>query len=747
MSMFETTRVSVRVGDSDISIETGKIAKQASGAVIMRCGDTMVLSTATVGGLRDVDFLPLTVDIEERYYAAGKIPGSFFRREARAGEKATLTARMIDRPIRPLFPKGWHYETQLVTIPMSVDHVHPYDILAMNGASAALAISEVPVAAHVGAVRIGKLDGDFVINPDEEDHANLDLDLIVAGTDEAILMVEAGANGVTEAEILDALDIAHTEIKKITAAIEELRQKVGKEKLVIEAPSLDESLLADVRSEFGSKIAEAASVQAKLERQDALAAVKDEVVARFAPADAEGNDDHARVSEVKSVFSAVEKETIRKAIAVDKKRPDGRAQDEIRPIECEVDISPRVHGSALFTRGETQVLGNATLGTTRMDMRVDGLGLETTKTFWHHYNFPPFSVGEAGFMRGPKRRDIGHGALAERALAPSVPDQEEFPYVIRAVSETLESNGSSSMGSVCASSMAMQAAGVPVTAPVAGVAMGLIKEGDDYIVLTDIAGVEDHLGDMDFKVAGTADGINALQMDIKITGVTFEILTDALEQARKGRLFILGKMAEAIDGPRAELSKYAPRIESIKIDQEKIGAVIGKGGETIRGLCEEFEAEIDVEDDGTIRIYAPTGTQVEAAVARIEGMTKEAEIGDRYPAAKVVKTTTFGAFVELTKGTDGLLHISNVKPGGRVETVEEVLEAGQEIDVTVAEVDRERGRIGLRMTDDPSIAGKSPEEIAAASSSGGGGNRGGGGGGSREGGRRRRDRGDRERRD
>jgi polyribonucleotide nucleotidyltransferase len=381
-----------------------------------------------------------------------------------------------------------------------------------------------------------------------------------------------------------------------------------------------------------------------------------------------------------------------------------------------------------------------------MDMRVDGLGLETTKTFWHHYNFPPFSVGETGFMRGPKRRDIGHGALAERAILPSVPDQEEFPYVIRAVSETLESNGSSSMGSVCATSMALQAAGVPVNAPVAGVAMGLIKEGDDYIVLTDIAGVEDHLGDMDFKVAGTADGINALQMDIKITGVTFDILRDALEQARQGRLFILGKMAEAIDSPREELSKHAPRIESIKIDQEKIGAVIGKGGETIRGLCEEFEAEIDVEDDGTIRIYAPTGTQVEEAVARIESMTKEAEIGDRYPAAKVVKTTTFGAFVELTKGTDGLLHISNVKPGGRVETVEEVLESGQEIDVTVAEVDRERGRIGLRLTDDPAIEGKTPEEIAELSKNGGSGGGGGGRGGSREGGRRRRDRGDRDRR-
>ena len=397
------------------------------------------------------------------------------------------------------------------------------------------------------------------------------------------------------------------------------------------------------------------------------------MVAKYAPESDDAEADEKRKAEVKAAFDSIEKDTIRKAIAVDKKRPDGRAQDEIRPIECEVDVSPRVHGSALFTRGETQILSNAALGTTRMDMRIDTLGLETSKKFWHHYNFPPFSVGEAGFMRGPKRRDIGHGALAERALVATIPNEEDFPYVIRVVSETLESNGSSSMGSVCASSMALQAAGVPVSAPVAGVAMGLIKEGDDYIVLTDIAGVEDHLGDMDFKVAGTAEGITALQMDIKITGVTFEILTDALEQANKGRQFILGKMAEAIDGPREQLSQHAPRIESIKIDQEKIGAVIGKGGETIRALCEEFEADIDVEDDGTIRIYAPTGDLVEACVARIESMTKEAEVGDRYDAAKVVKTTTFGAFVELVKGTDGLLHISNVKPGERVDSVDDVL--------------------------------------------------------------------------
>ena len=427
-----------------------------------------------------------------------------------------------------------------------------------------------------------------------------------------------------------------------------------------------------------------------------------------------------------------------------KKRPDGRTSDEIRPISIEVDVAPRTHGSALFTRGQTQIMTLLTLGTAKEGQRIDDLSLETDRRYMHHYNFPPYSVGETGFMRGPKRRDIGHGALAERALVATVPNEEDFPYVVRVVSETLESNGSSSMGSVCASSMALQAAGVPVSAPVAGVAMGLIKEGDDYIVLTDIAGVEDHLGDMDFKVAGTAEGITALQMDIKITGVTFEILSDALEQANKGRQFILGKMAEAIDGPREKLSEHAPAIESIKIDPEKIGAVIGKGGETIRALCEEFEAEIDVEDDGTVRIYAPTGTLVEACVARIESMTKEAEVGDQYSGAKVVKTTTFGAFVELVKGTDGLLHISNVKPGERVDTVDDVLKAGEEIDVTVVEVDRERGRIGLRLSDDPAIAGKSPEELVAVGSGDGGPRRERSSGG--RDGRRRREGRDRERR-
>src|ERR1700712_3004239 len=742
--MSEVHRVSVDIGGTEITFETGRMAKQASGSVVVSAGETMVLGTATAGNPRDVDFLPLTVDVEERMYSAGKIPGSFFKREGRSGEKATLTARMIDRPIRPLFPKGWHRETQLVAMPLSVDHVHPYDILAMNGASAALAISPVPVAKHVGAVRVGKLDAKFIVTPDEETHEELELDLIVAGTDEAILMVEAGADGVTEAEILDALDIAHGEIKKLVAAMEELQQKAGKEKITVEAPKLDEGLLSDIRSSHGQALVDAIATEGKLERYEAIDEVKDEVVAKYAPENAEGEVDADRKSEVKAGIDSIEKDTIRKAIAVDKKRPDGRAQDEIRPIETEVDISPRVHGSALFTRGETQILSNGALGTTRMDMRIDTLGLVPTKRFWHHYNFPPFSVGEAGFMRGPKRRDIGHGALAERALAATIPDAESFPYVIRVVSETLESNGSSSMGSVCASSMALQAAGVPVTAPVAGVAMGLIKEGDDYIVLTDIAGVEDHLGDMDFKVAGTADGITALQMDIKITGVTFDILRDALEQANKGRMFILGKMAESIDGPREKLSPHAPAIESIKIDPEKIGAVIGKGGETIRGMCEEFEAEIDVEDDGTIRVYAPTGELVDGVVQRITSMTKEAAIGDRYNAAKVVKTTTFGAFVELVKGTDGLLHISNVKPGERVDSVDDVLSSGDLIDVTVVEVDKERGRIGLRLSDDPSVAGKSPEELASVGSGDGGRPRGGGDRGGDRGGRGRdRDRGGR----
>ncbi|MEA2302141.1 MAG: polyribonucleotide nucleotidyltransferase [Solirubrobacteraceae bacterium] len=726
MSSNAVTRVSVEIAGSEISFETGRMAKQAGGAVVVRQGDTMVLATATAGNLRDVDFLPLTVDVEERMYAAGKIPGSFFKREGRAGEKGILTARMIDRPIRPLMPKGWRFETQLVAIPLSIDHVHPYDILAMNGASAALMISDIPLATPVGAVRIGKVDGNFVINPNEQDLLEgSDLDLIVAGTEKAILMVEAGANEIPEAEVLDALDIAHDEIKKLCALQRELVEKVGKAKREVVAAVVDPGLLEAVRSSHGAALDTATQVEDKLDRQDACKAVEAGVLEAHSgsPDDAEYP---ARRAAAQQAFDKLEKQMIRERIAVHKKRPDGRKENEIRDITIEASVLPRAHGSALFTRGQTQAISVAALGTLKEEMRLDTLGLETKKYYWHHYNFPPFSVGEAGRLGGPKRRDVGHGALAERALVPMIPSIEEFPYTIRVVSDILESNGSSSMASVCGSSLSLMDAGVPLKRPVAGIAMGLIKEGDDYIVLTDIAGVEDHLGDMDFKVAGTSEGITALQMDIKIEGVTFDILRDALTQAHEARTFILGKMAEVIAGPREQLSQYAPRIEKVKIDPSQIGMLIGKGGETIRGLCEEFESQIDVNDDGQVLIYSANGELADALVARINTMMKEVEIGDSF-AGKVVKTTAFGAFVELSKGTDGLLHISNVAPGKRVETVEEVLNKGDEIAVRVVEVDRERGRIGLRLADDPDVAGKTVEELAAV----GGGSGGGGGGGDR----------------
>jgi polyribonucleotide nucleotidyltransferase len=730
----DVSRVSVQIGREEISFETGKLARQAGGAVVVTQGETMVLATATAGNIRDVDFLPLTVDVEERMYAAGKIPGSFFKREGRAGEKGTLTARMIDRPIRPLFPKGWRRETQLVALPISVDHVHPYDILAMNGASAALQLSDIPVPTPVGAVRVGQdEEGNFVVNPPEETLLNPRLDLVVAGTQEAILMVEAGAQEVSEQAILDALDIAHGEIKKLCEAQLELREKAGKPKAEVEVPHVDEALYNEIKERFGEALNEATQVEDKLERQDATKRVEEQVFEAFAADEA----DSERKQAVQLAFDKLEKELIRQRIAVDKKRPDGRSADEIRPISIEVGVAPRTHGSALFTRGQTQALSVVALGTTREEMRLDTLGLQTQKFYFHHYNFPPFSVGEAGRMMGPKRRDIGHGALAERALVPVVPTVEDFPYTIRVVSDILESNGSSSMASVCGSSLALMNAGVPIKRAVAGIAMGLIKEGDDYIVLSDIAGVEDHLGDMDFKVAGTENGITALQMDIKISGVTFDILRDALDQAREGRTFILGKMAEVITEPAAELSEYAPRITSIQIDTDKIGMVIGKGGETIRALSDEFEAQIDVSDDGTILVYAQSGTLGDALVERIRSMTKEVEVGDEFHG-KIVKTTTFGAFVELSKGTDGLLHISNIAPGERPATVEDVFNRGDEVDVRVVEVDRERGRIGLRLAEDPEIAGKTAEELASV----GTGDRGGSGGG-----RRDRDRGGRGGRD
>jgi polyribonucleotide nucleotidyltransferase len=740
---IDVSRVSLEMGGSSIEFETGKLARQASGSVVVTAGETKVLCTATAGNQRDVDFLPLTVDVEERMYAAGKIPGSFFRREGRAGEKATLTARMIDRPLRPLFPKGWTRETQLVSIPMSIDHKHPYDILAMNGASTALMVSDIPFPAPVGAVRIGQDgEGNFLVNPDEEWLLESPLDLVVAGTEEAILMVEAGANEITEAEILDALDIAHAEIKRLCEAQHELRRQAGKDKDEITPLQVDESVLSEVQARFGSALDAATQVVDKLERQDATKRVEEEALEALSGDPDEPDTYRERRSQVQLAFDKLEKDIIRRRIAVDKKRPDGRAAEEIREIWIEVPGAPRLHGSAIFTRGQTQAFSVAALGTTRDEMRLDTLGLQEAKHYFHHYNFPPFSVGEAGFMRGPKRRDIGHGALAERALVPVVPKIDEFPYTIRVVSDILESNGSSSMASVCGSTLSLMDAGVPIKAPVAGVAMGLIKEGDDYIVLTDIAGVEDHLGDMDFKVAGTSEGITALQMDIKIAGVTFEILRDALSQAKDARMTILGKMADAIGEPRAELSPYAPRISQIQIDTEKIGAVIGKGGETIRALSEEFDAQIDIDDDGTVRIYAQTGEQGDALTDRIRSMTKEVEVGDEF-TGKVVKTTTFGAFIELAKGTDGLLHISNIAPGQRPNTVEEVVNRGDELHVKVVEVDRERGRIGLRLVDDPEIAGKSADELAqmGTGDKGGRGDRGGRGRRDRDnGGRRDRDR-------
>jgi polyribonucleotide nucleotidyltransferase len=746
MSSDAVTRVSVEIAGSEISFETGRMAKQASGAVVVSQGDTMVLCTAVAGGIRDTDFMPLTVDVEERMYAAGKIPGSFFKREGRPGEKGTLTARMIDRPIRPLFPKDWRYDTQLVAIPLSIDHVHPYDILAMNGASAALMLSDIPLPTPVGAVRIGKIDGNFVVNPPEADmladaEDSSDLDLIVAGTDDAILMVEAGANEIPEAEILDALDIAHAAIKKLCALQRDLAAKAGKQKKEFAPIQVDPEVLEQVRASHGAALDAATQVEDKLERQDATKAVEEAILEQHAPPAGDGASEselaHAkeRRAAVQLAFDKLEKSIIRERIAVHKKRPDGRSENEIRDISIEVGVLPRAHGSALFTRGQTQALSVAALGTLKEEMRLDTLGLETKKYYWHHYNFPPFSVGEAGRMGGVKRRDIGHGALAERALVPMVPSIEDFPYTIRVVSDILESNGSSSMASVCGSSLALMDAGVPIKRPVAGIAMGLIKEGDDYIVLTDIAGVEDHLGDMDFKVAGTERGITALQMDIKITGVTFEILRDALTQAKDARTFILGKMADVIGSPREQLSQFAPRIQTIQIDPSQIGLLIGKGGETIRGLSEEFDSQIDVNDDGQVLVYSANGEMGDALVERVRMMMKEVEVGDEY-VGKVVKTTTFGAFIELAKGTDGLLHISNVSPGQRVDSVEDVLNKGDEVNVRVVEVDRERGRIGLRLTEDPDIAGKSVAELAGVGTGGsGGGSRPAGGRGPREGGR------------
>jgi len=696
----EMNTIEVEVGGQAISLETGRLAKQANGSVLVRSGDTVVLATAV---MRDEvregqDFFPLTVDVEERHYAAGKIPGGFIKRESRPSEKAILAARQIDRPLRPLFPKGFMNEVHIVVTTLSVDFEQSYDVLATIGASAALTISDIPFGGPVGSVHVGRIDGQLVVNPTlEELQDESDMDLVVTGTADAIVMVEAGAKQVSESVVVDALRLAHEEIKKQVAVQLALRDQVGKPKHEVPAWVVDEGVLEEVRTGFGTALDAATQAPGKMERMAATAEVKRAAVEQLVAVDA----DAERSAQVRRALAKIEKDIIRDRIAVKKIRPDGRATDEVRPISCEVGLIPRTHGSALFTRGETQAMSLLTLGGTGEFQRIDGLGIEDKKRYIHHYNFPPYSVGETGFMRGPKRRDIGHGALAERALLPVLPSELDFPYTIRIVSEILESNGSSSMASVCGSSLSLMDAGVQISAPVAGTAMGLIKEGDDYVVLTDIAGVEDHLGDMDFKVAGTADGITALQMDIKITGVTFEILTEALEQARKARLHILDKMASAIAEPRSELSQWAPRIFTIQINPDQIGLVIGKGGETIRGMTEEFSADIDIQDDGTIFICAPDQEAAEGVIERIQSMTKEIEVGDVF-AGRVVKTTDFGAFVELKKGTDGLLHISRLAPKGqRVKSVEDVVKRGDTVTVEVVEIDKTRNRIGLRLLKPP----------------------------------------------
>ena len=697
-----TSGVSTRevvVGDKKISFETGRLAKQASGAVVVRSGDTMVLVTAVVAATeRNVDFFPLTVDVEAGMYAAGKIPGGFIKKEGRPSDQAILNARLIDRPIRPLWPKGFNRETHIVATVLSVDKKNPYDVLALVGASAALSLSEAPFRGPVGAVRVAKVDGEWVVNPTYEQIEQSPVNLVVAGTRDAIGMVEAGCDEVDESDIIAGLEVAHEAIKRQVDEIAAWAAEVGVPKMEFAEKLPDRTLMDKIRVRVGADIEAASNVLDKHGRADALAALKQEVIAALVAEDATQEvPDPALAAQLAKAFDAVEKETVRRSIAVDKKRPDGRGADEIRAISCEVGVAPRTHGSGLFTRGQTQVLTLLTLGAARDEQRIDGLDLEESKRFMHHYKFPPFSVGETGFMRGPGRREIGHGALAERALSPLIPDEETFPYTIRLVSETLESNGSSSMASVCASTLALLDAGVPVERPVAGIAMGLIKEGDDYVVLTDIAGVEDHLGDMDFKVAGTEQGITALQMDIKISGVTFEIMRDALARARKARLFILDRIAAAITGPRPELSEFAPRIATIRIDPEKIGVVIGKGGETIRGMEAEFECTIDVAEDGLIKVFATDGKLGDGCIERINLLTRETQVGD-IVEGRVASTTSFGAFVTLKPGTDGLVHISRLADH-RVATVEDVVNRGDLVRVEVLEVQMQGGKekISLRL--------------------------------------------------
>jgi len=683
---------SMELAGRTLTIEVGKVAEQADGAVMVRYGDTVVLVTACASDKpkEGIDFFPLSVDYEERLYAIGKIPGGFIKREGKPTEKAILNARLIDRPIRPLFPKGYRNDVQVIATVLSVDQDNLPEIVAMIGSSAALSISSIPFKGPTGSVLVGLVNGELVLNPTAEQREKSDLHLVVSGTKDAVMMVEAGCNEVTEETMLEAIMFGHEHIKKIVAFIEDIVSKVGKEKKKVVLATIDEELEREVREYAEEKMLEAIRTPDKQERQKNIEKVNEEALLYFAEKYEEN------LKDVEAVLYDITKEQVRNLIINHKIRPDDRKLDEIRPISVEVGLLPRVHGSGLFTRGQTQVLTVATLGALRDVQVLDGLGEEDYKRFMHHYNFPPFSVGETRFLRGPGRREIGHGALAERALEPVIPPVEEFPYTIRLVSEVLSSNGSTSQASVCGSTLALLDAGVPIRKPVAGIAMGLIKEENEVVILSDIQGIEDFLGDMDFKVAGTKDGITAIQMDIKIDGIDKDILQKALQQAREGRLFILDKMNSVISAPRPQLSPYAPKILITKIDPEKIRDIIGPGGKIINKIISETNVKIDIEDDGKIYVSSPDIKNAQRAIKMIEGLAKDIEEGDIY-IGKVIRITNFGAFVEILPGKEGLVHISKLDKK-RVEKVEDVVNVGDEILVKVTDIDKQ-GRINLSRKD------------------------------------------------
>lgn len=679
---------SIELGGRTLTMEIGKIAKQANGAVLVRYGDTAVVvaATGTKTPREGVDFFPLTVDFEEKMYAVGKIPGGFIKREGRPAETAILTSRLIDRPIRPMFPEGYHNDVQIVATAVSVDPDNAPDIPAMIGASCALSISDIPFEGPIAGVRVGMIDGQYIINPTIEQAKVSRLNLAVAGTKDAILMVEAGAKEISEDEMLDAIWFGHEEIKKLVEWQEKIMAEVGKPKMEVPVYEPPAELAAEIEA-YGAEQLKAALMDAnKLEREENVARIKAEIADAFM----EKYPDNAK--DVAYITQKLVKKIVRRTISVDKIRPDGRALDEVRPVTCEVGLLARPHGSALFTRGQTQILNVLALAPLSEAQTLDGLGVELTKRYIHHYNFPPYSVGETKPLRSPGRREIGHGALAERALLPVIPSEEEFPYAIRLVSETLESNGSSSMGSVCASTLSLMDAGVPIKAPVAGVAMGLVKDGDYFTILTDIQGLEDALGDMDFKVAGTKNGITAIQMDIKIDGINKEIFKQALAQAKRGREHIMGIMLDCIAEPRKELSKYAPKITTIHVDPEKISKIIGPGGKTIKKIVEETGAKIDIDEDGRVYIAAVNSEEAAKAIDMINGITAEAEVGKVY-TGKVTRLMAFGAFVEILPGKEGLVHISQLSTE-RVNKVEDVVSVGDEIVVKVTEIDQ-KGRINL----------------------------------------------------